>query len=97
MILILGFQLSRYYRRQKQKSWALFMLLRICLVAHCLSYIYAFAAYILYAITFSRGGFQTEIGNAAFIMKMLSGGLLFLYFGGELFVHIWIHYPVGIM
>ncbi|KAI1346926.1 hypothetical protein F5Y01DRAFT_296667 [Xylaria sp. FL0043] len=53
---LLGFELLRRYRKQKQKFWAMSMLTNVTLVAHCLAYIYGFAAYVLLWVNLLRRG-----------------------------------------
>ncbi|KAI1275115.1 hypothetical protein F5Y07DRAFT_187894 [Xylaria sp. FL0933] len=105
LTFLLGFELVRRYRKQKQTFWAMSMLIYVALVAHCLAYIYGFAAYVLFLVNFSRSGFShlgvddETFGGAvvvvlSFFLKFPLGPAIFLMFLGSIWVYIFI-YPLG--
>ncbi|KAI0798934.1 hypothetical protein GGR55DRAFT_530366 [Xylaria sp. FL0064] len=91
LTFLLGFELLRRYRKQKQTSRAMSMLTHVTLVAHCLAYIYGFAAYVLFLVNlFHRGlshlGVNEETfggvvaGLLSFIIKMPLEPAIFIMF-----------------
>ncbi|KAI1308020.1 hypothetical protein F5Y03DRAFT_350854 [Xylaria venustula] len=102
---LLGYEISRYYRKQKQRSWVIFMLTHVVLVAHSLAYMYGFVVYVVFMINFSARGMShlgiddNEIGGGiisvlGFIIKIPTGPIIFLQFLGNIWVYIFV-YPQG--